>query len=153
MSMTRCMTGVVTVFLSACGSSDGQPNVTVSLSASPLTIVAGNAVTLNWSSTNATGCSASGGWSGSKSADAEQPVALEPLSIRSVAVERARPMAARSALRCCLFSSSLAPIVRSPLLKTRPRLGPSICFPQTATHWNRSFTRSALKPQMTLFKK
>lgn len=59
MSMTRWIPGVVvTVFLSACGSSDGQPNVTVSLSASPLTVVAGNAVTLNWSSTNATGCSA-----------------------------------------------------------------------------------------------
>ena len=30
------------------GSSDGQPNVTVSFSASPLTVVAGNPVTLEW---------------------------------------------------------------------------------------------------------
>ena len=75
MSMTRWIPGVVvTALLSACGSSDGQPNVTVSLSASPLTVVAGNAVTLNWSSTNATGCSASGGWSGSKSASGTETV-------------------------------------------------------------------------------
>ena len=75
MSMTRWILGVVvTALLSACGSSDGQPNVTVSLSASPLTVVAGNAVTLNWSSTNATGCSASGGWSGSKSASGTETV-------------------------------------------------------------------------------
>ena len=78
MSMTRWIPGVVvTAFLSACGSSDGQPNVTVSLSASPLTVVAGNVVTLNWSSTNATGCSASGGWSGSKSASGTETVTPE----------------------------------------------------------------------------
>ena len=75
MSMTRWITGVgITALLSACGSSDGQPNVTISLSASPLTVVAGNAITLNWSSTNATGCSASGGWSGSKSASGTETV-------------------------------------------------------------------------------
>ena len=40
---------------------------TVSLSASPTTLTAGQAATLTWNSTNATGCTASGAWSGSES--------------------------------------------------------------------------------------
>lgn len=64
--------------LSACGgSSDGQPNVTVSFSASPLTVVAGNPVTLEWSSTNATRCTASGGWSGAKASSGSETVTPE----------------------------------------------------------------------------
>src|SRR5262249_22298229 len=39
---------------------------TVNLSASPGNVGSGSSSTLNWSSTNATSCSASGGWSGSK---------------------------------------------------------------------------------------
>lgn len=70
---------VYTIFLlsilSACGgSSDGQPNVTVSFSASPSTVVAGNPVTLTWSSTNATRCRASGGFSGGKAASGSEIV-------------------------------------------------------------------------------
>ena len=70
---------VYTIFLlsilSACGgSSDGQPNVTVSFSASPSTVVAGNPVTLTWSSTNATRCTASGGWSGAKASSGTETV-------------------------------------------------------------------------------
>ena len=42
------------------------PTPTVSLSASPTSITAGQSATLTWSSTNATSCTASGGWSGSK---------------------------------------------------------------------------------------
>ncbi len=38
----------------------------VSLSASPTTITSGQSSTLTWTSTNATSCTASGGWSGSK---------------------------------------------------------------------------------------
>ena len=64
--------------LSACGgSSDGQPNVTVSFSASPSTVVAGNPVTLEWSSTNATRCTASGGWSGAKASSGSETVTPE----------------------------------------------------------------------------
>jgi hypothetical protein len=44
----------------------GQPVPTVSLSASPATVSAGGSGTLTWSSTNATACTASGGWSGAK---------------------------------------------------------------------------------------
>ncbi len=43
-----------------------QPIPTVTLSASPSTVVSGNSSTLTWSSTNATSCTASGGWGGSQ---------------------------------------------------------------------------------------
>lgn len=61
--------------LAACGgggggASTGNPNPTpaptVTLTANPTSITAGQTVTLTWSSTNATSCSASGGWSGAK---------------------------------------------------------------------------------------
>lgn len=47
---------------------------TVSLSASPSTVTTNGTSTLNWSSTNATSCSASGGWSGTKSISGSQGV-------------------------------------------------------------------------------
>lgn len=43
------------------------PEPTVTLTALPVTINEGGTSTLTWSSTNATSCEASGGWSGSKS--------------------------------------------------------------------------------------
>jgi hypothetical protein len=47
---------------------------TVSLSANPTTVQAGGSSTLTWSSTNATGCTADGGWAGNKSASGSQSV-------------------------------------------------------------------------------
>lgn len=44
------------------------PAPTVSLSASPLIVISGGTSTLTWSSTNATSCVASGGWTGTKAA-------------------------------------------------------------------------------------
>ena len=44
---------------------------TASISASPSTITSGNSSTLTWSSTNATSCTASGAWSGSKATSAQ----------------------------------------------------------------------------------
>ncbi len=65
----------VCCLLVACGSggdsttSPSSPNPpaapTVSMSASPGTISSGSSTTLTWSSTNASSCTASGGWSGS----------------------------------------------------------------------------------------
>ncbi len=43
------------------------PDPSLNLSASPLSIAPGDKTRLNWSSQNATGCSASGDWSGAKS--------------------------------------------------------------------------------------
>jgi hypothetical protein len=61
--------------LAACGGGGGGANTgnpnpppapTVSLTANPTSITAGQTVTLTWSSTNATSCTAAGGWSGAK---------------------------------------------------------------------------------------
>ncbi|HEY3849851.1 MAG TPA: hypothetical protein VGL87_02690, partial [Steroidobacteraceae bacterium] len=56
--------------LSACGggSPGTAPSATATLQASSTTIDAGGSVTLTWSSTNATSCTASGGWSGTLAA-------------------------------------------------------------------------------------
>lgn len=62
--------------LSACGSSDGLPNVTVSLTSSVAQAVLDDSITLTWASTNATTCSAGGAWSGSKSANGSEAVTV-----------------------------------------------------------------------------
>jgi hypothetical protein len=54
--------------------SGGDPPPTVSLSASPTSVAAGGSSTLTWSSTNATSCTASGGWSGDKATSGSQSV-------------------------------------------------------------------------------
>jgi len=48
------------------GGGGTAPSPTVTLSASPVSVSAGGASTLTWSSTNATSCTASGTWSGAK---------------------------------------------------------------------------------------
>ncbi|TSC69191.1 MAG: Uncharacterized protein G01um101456_292, partial [Parcubacteria group bacterium Gr01-1014_56] len=50
------------------------PAPTVSLSASPISITSGQSASLTWSSTNATSCSASGGWSGAQGTSGTQSV-------------------------------------------------------------------------------
>ena len=62
-----------TLTCTGAGGSAGQsvrvtvvPRPTVTLSASPTSVVSGGASTLTWSSTNATSCTASGAWSGAK---------------------------------------------------------------------------------------
>jgi len=50
------------------------PPTTVQLTASSNDVLRGNSITLNWSSTNATSCSASGDWSGNKSTSGSETV-------------------------------------------------------------------------------
>jgi hypothetical protein len=50
------------------------PAPTVALSASPKTIASGSSSTLTWSSTNATSCTASGGWTGTEATSGTQSV-------------------------------------------------------------------------------
>jgi len=50
------------------------PTPTLTLTANPASITSGQSSTLTWSSTNATSCTASGGWSGSKSTSGSQSV-------------------------------------------------------------------------------
>lgn len=59
--------------------SAAQPTVT--LSANPASVTAGQSTTLQWSSTDATTCSATGGWSGTKTPTGSQPVG--PLNANS----------------------------------------------------------------------
>ena len=62
--------------LSGCGSSDGLPNVTLTFTSSANQAVVGDSLALTWSSTNATACSASGGWSGTKEASGTENITL-----------------------------------------------------------------------------
>ena len=54
--------------------SNVSPAPTVTLSATPTSITSGSASTLTWSSTNATSCTASGGWTGAKAISGTQSV-------------------------------------------------------------------------------
>lgn len=51
---------------------DSPPPPDVTLSASPLSVPSGQQTTLQWSATNATSCTASGGWSGAKAMSGTQ---------------------------------------------------------------------------------
>ncbi len=50
------------------------PAPTATLSANPTSVNSGGSSTLTWSSTNATACTASGGWSGAKNASGQQTI-------------------------------------------------------------------------------
>src|SRR5688572_21283940 len=73
---TRLFTALAGVaMLAGCGGGGGNggnpstpndPSPTVTLNLSPTAITAGQTVTLTWSSTSATSCTASGGWTGTK---------------------------------------------------------------------------------------
>ncbi|HJS21852.1 MAG TPA: hypothetical protein VJ764_04290 [Steroidobacteraceae bacterium] len=52
----------------------GTPAPTVTLSANPTTVNSGGSTQLTWSSTNATACTASGGWSGAKIPSGNQTI-------------------------------------------------------------------------------
>jgi hypothetical protein len=54
--------------------SSTSPSPTLSLSASPATVAANGTTVLTWSSTNATSCTAGGGWSGSMATSGNQSV-------------------------------------------------------------------------------
>ena len=70
--------------LGACGSSDGLPNVAVSISSDTTRAAVRDSISLTWSSTNATACSASGGWSGAKAASGTEEVVLDSDSVREL---------------------------------------------------------------------
>ncbi|MEL1234186.1 MAG: hypothetical protein VW667_09805, partial [Candidatus Neomarinimicrobiota bacterium] len=64
---------ISTFILASCGGGGGgsdpapvsnTPSPTVSLSANPTTLYVNELVTLNWSSTNASSCTAGGEWTG-----------------------------------------------------------------------------------------
>ncbi len=70
------------LFIAACGGGGGgsstpsTPSPTVTLSSSSASVIVGEVVTLSWSSTNATSCSASGAWTGSKAVNGNEDVTI-----------------------------------------------------------------------------
>jgi subtilisin family serine protease len=70
---------VVIVVISSCGGGGGAaslPATTVSLGASPTEVLITNTTTLTWSTANATSCSASGTWSGTKTTSGSETVTI-----------------------------------------------------------------------------
>lgn len=57
------------------GGGNNPPAPTLTLTANPLSLAVGGSVSLSWSTTNATSCTASGGWSGSKATAGTQSIA------------------------------------------------------------------------------
>jgi hypothetical protein len=75
-------TDVGAALITASGSTGGSTGgsnstATVSLSANTYEIVAGDRTTLTWSSSNASSCTASGSWSGSKSLSGNESITLD----------------------------------------------------------------------------
>jgi len=103
--MNKFITIGMTIMLTACGGSGGggtdigaalitasgsgtggnggnnTTTPTVSLSASSYEVVAGDTITLNWSSSNATSCTASGSWSGSQALSGNENIEFLPSDI------------------------------------------------------------------------
>ena len=78
------------LLLSACGGGGGggsaspvAPSASVSLSSSASEAGRGGEVTLTWSSQNATSCSASGDWSGSKGTSGSEDVSLDSVGSKT----------------------------------------------------------------------
>jgi hypothetical protein len=75
-------TFVCVLLLSGCGGGGGGATPpppggqapTVTLNATPTSVVRGASVQLSWSSTNATSCTASGGWTGAKTASGTETI-------------------------------------------------------------------------------
>ena len=75
-----CLGFLVTLLLAACGGGGGDtdssaaPAPTVTLTSSASSIAPGSSATLTWSSTDATSCTASDGWAGTKATSGSEPV-------------------------------------------------------------------------------
>ena len=109
--MSRCQPLVLIALAVACSSptSGGGAQPTVSLTANPTGVTTGTSSTLSWTSTNATGCSASGGWSGSLPASGNQQVSPTATTLYRITCSGQGGSASDSVI--VTFSSSPAPTV------------------------------------------
>lgn len=82
---------------------------TVSLTANPTSVTKGGASTLTWSSTNATGCTKSGAWSGSASASGTQSVSPASTSTYSMVCEGAGGQSPTSAATVTVTTTVIPP--------------------------------------------
>ena len=71
------------IFIASCGGGGGggsstpsTPSPTVTISSSSSSVIVGEVITLTWSSSNATSCSASGAWSGSKAVSGNEDITI-----------------------------------------------------------------------------
>src|SRR5450759_3941755 len=73
------------VLVSSCGGGGSSaPAPTVSLKASATDVATNGSVTLSWASTEASSCTATGGWSGSLSASGSKTVSVPQTSTSSI---------------------------------------------------------------------
>ena len=91
----------------ALDSSSSPP--TVSLSANPTSIASGSSSTLSWTSTNATSCTASGAWSGSKNTSGTQSVTPTTTSIYNLSCTGTGGTATASATATVTVSTTPPP--------------------------------------------
>lgn len=71
--------GLLAAVVTGCGGGGSSgtpapPSIAVTISVSPTTITLGQPATVTWSSTNATGCTASGEWSGARATSGNEIV-------------------------------------------------------------------------------
>jgi hypothetical protein len=96
-STAQCLP-VVHVFRVGYGGGSATPAPTIAMSADPASISSGGTSTLNWSATEATSCSASGAWSGTKTTSGTQSTgALTASATYSLTCTGAGGSAAQSA--------------------------------------------------------
>ena len=86
------------LFLSACGGGGGSstptpesaptstPQATASIVANPTTVLQGDSVVISWNSSNASSCTASGYWSGTKSTSGNETVEMTSYSDQSFTI-------------------------------------------------------------------
>ena len=86
------------LFLSACGGGGGSstptpesaptstPQATASIVANPTTVLQGDSVVISWNSSNASSCTASGYWSGTKSTSGNETVEMTSYSYQSFTI-------------------------------------------------------------------
>ena len=88
MMLKKLFTFFSLIILVSCGGGGGgggdstptpppSPPASVNLSADPLSVLLGDETTLTWSTANASSCSASGAWSGSRSTSGSEDVAIQ----------------------------------------------------------------------------
>jgi hypothetical protein len=88
-ALSSCQPTSLTVVAADTGTAPPSPAATVSLSASPATTTAGSSTTLKWSSTDATSCTASGGWAGTRAVSGS--LAVTPVATTTYALSCAGP--------------------------------------------------------------
>jgi N-acetylneuraminic acid mutarotase len=87
----------------------------ITISVNPTTITLGQSTTLNWSSTNATSCTASGAWSGSEATSGSQSVTPTATGAQTYSLSCTGPGGSPSNSASLTVNSATAPLPDAPL--------------------------------------